>query len=257
MGIQYAEHAPSDALTDVVRCYWSVTDDGSGPAGPVRNRILPDNCIDVIFDLRDPHGRGFLVGPMLTAEVFDQAPAARMIGVRFRPGAATSFVDVTATELQRAHVDAADVWRDTSSLCDQLGSVSRDEAIRALDAYLRRIRRDRPNAILASTATALIERAHGALSVGALVTALGVNERRLQRVFDDAVGIGPKQVARVTRFRTAVRKVSADRAASLSRIAAETGYADQAHFTRDFVALAGITPTEFRAERRLVGFIQD
>jgi AraC-like DNA-binding protein len=180
-----------------------------------------------------------------------------MIGVRFRPGAATSFVDVTASELRRCHIDAADVWTDTASLCDQLGSVSRDEAIRALDAYLQRIRTERPDAILASNATALIERAHGTLSVAALVSALGVGERRLQRAFDDAVGIGPKQVSKVTRFRVAARKVNADRVESLSRIAAESGYADQAHLTRDFVALAGITPTEFRAERRLVGFVQD
>ena len=257
MAIRYAEHAPSDALADVVRCFWSIVDDGSGSSEPATNRVLPDNCIDVIFDLGVSASRAFLVGPMLTAEVFDQAPGARMIGVRFRPGAATSFLDVSASELLTSHVDAADVWNDTESLCDKLGSISRDEGIRVLDEYLTRIRRERPAAILASTATALIERAHGSMSVTALVSALGVNERRLQRAFDDAVGIGPKQVSKVTRFRTAARKISADRVESLSRIAAESGYADQAHFTRDFVALAGITPTEFRAERRLVGFIQD
>lgn len=263
MAIRYAEHAPNEALADVVRCYWSIVDEGSGPGEPgergepPKNRVLPDNCIDVIFDLGATESRAFLVGPMLTAEVVDQTSTARMLGVRFRPGAATSFLDVSASELVRSHVDAADVWHDTTSLFDKLSSVSCDDAVRALDGYLQRIRRERPNAILASTATALIERAHGSLSVAALVSALGVNERRLQRAFDEAVGLGPKQVSKVTRFRAAARQVSADRVESLSRIAADAGYADQAHFTRDFVALAGITPSEFRAERRLVGFVQD
>jgi AraC-like DNA-binding protein len=255
MAFRYAERVPCPALADVIRAYWSILDDSAEPDAVGRNRVLPDNCIDVIFDLSG--ARAFVVGPMLTAEVFDHSPSARMFGVRFRPGAATLFLDVKASELRGAHVNASDVWPDAPVLADQLRGAGETEACQLLDEYLLRVRCARAPARLAGFATSLIERARGSVTVNALTAALGVGERRLQRAFEDAVGIGPKQVIRVSRFRAAVRHVVRNRAASLSRVAAECGYADQAHFTHDFAAIAGVTPTAFRAERRLVGFLQD
>ena len=257
MSIRYAEHAPGTGLADAVRCYWTVSGDAGAEQLPAPNRILPDNCIDVIFDFRADSRNSFVVGPMLTAEVAAVAPFSDMLGVRFRPGVATEFLGVPAAELTRAHLAADEIWRDAESLMDRLRGSTPAGRRTILDAYLHSRRLPRADAILARRAAAAIERARGVMTIRRLTQAVGVSERTLQRVFETAVGIGPKQAVKVQRFRAAAAMVAAGRETPLATIAADCGYADQAHLTRDFAVISGITPTAFRAERRLVGFIQD
>lgn len=56
----------------------------------------------------------------------------------------------------------------------------------------------------------------------------------------------PKTAARILRFERAAHLVRAARPAGLARIAGESGYHDQAHMTREFRVLAGITPAAYR-----------
>lgn len=56
-----------------------------------------------------------------------------------------------------------------------------------------------------------------------------------------AVGYGPKRLARVLRLRGAL--AAAHAGTELGRVAADAGYADQAHFTHDCRALAGVSPS--------------
>ncbi|HEX7938348.1 MAG TPA: helix-turn-helix transcriptional regulator [Gemmatimonadaceae bacterium] len=255
MRITYAERAPGVGLADAVRCYWTIRGEPDDAEPDLANRVLPDNCIDVIFDLaRDS---GIVVGPMLTAEVFAVRGHSDMIGVRFCPGAATEFLDLKASELATAHLVASDVWPDAPALADRLRAAPDQARGGVLDAYLRGRRRERKDAVLARAVAASIGRARGMLTVQGLTATFAVNERRLQRAFDAAVGIGPKQVMRVARFRSAAAMLSAAPQEPLARIALACGYADQAHFTREFSELAGLTPTAWRIERRLVGFVQD
>jgi AraC-like DNA-binding protein len=253
--ITYAEHAPGVGLADAVRCYWTIRGEPDAADPERTNRVLPDNCIDVIFDFAS--GAGFLVGPMLTAEVFPVTGSYDTMGVRFCPGAATEFLDLKASDLATAHIQAAEVWRDAPALTGRLRESAPTARIGILDAYLRARRRERKDAVLARAVAQSIGRARGMLTVRGLSASFAVNERRLQRAFDAAVGIGPKQVMRVARFRAAAQMLYAAPQESLARIAAACGYADQAHFTHEFTDLAGLTPTAWRVERRLVGFVQD
>ena len=70
--------------------------------------------------------------------------------------------------------------------------------------------------------------------VDRLAEALGISDRQLRRRFHRAVGYGPKTLDRVLRFRRFVARVCemAARDGDLARMAAELGYADQAHMTR-------------------------
>jgi AraC-like DNA-binding protein len=259
MSIQYREHAPGSGLADVIRCYWTIRSNSDVPEAGVTNRVLPDNCIDVIFDLEPGSALpAFLVGPMLSAAVFHHGRAVNLLGVRFRPGAATEFFDFKACDLTERDVEATAVWHEARAFAERLAESSPTEQLQLLDReLLRRRQRTTREATLARAAAGTIEQVRGVLTVSALTSALGVTERRLERSFDIAVGIRPKQVLRVERFRGAAAILAHRADASLSRIAASCGYADQAHLTREFGAFARVTPTGFRAERRDVGFLQD
>jgi AraC-like DNA-binding protein len=82
--------------------------------------------------------------------------------------------------------------------------------------------------------------------IGALAAQLGWSRGRLVEGFRREVGLPPKTVARVLRFRRAVDRLSAGRPlCSLAEVAAECGYSDQPHLNREFREFAGCTPTEF------------
>ena len=85
--------------------------------------------------------------------------------------------------------------------------------------------------------------------VDELANALGISGRQLRRRFHQAVGYGPKTLDRVLRFRRLVGQAQAisDGDQDLARLAAELGYADQAHMTRDSVRLTGMPPARLAA----------
>jgi AraC-like DNA-binding protein len=57
----------------------------------------------------------------------------------------------------------------------------------------------------------------------------------------------PSELIRLARFQRALHRLQHHHRHSLTRIAMESGFADQAHFTRDFGRFAGVTPSAFRA----------
>jgi AraC-like DNA-binding protein len=72
-----------------------------------------------------------------------------------------------------------------------------------------------------------------------------VGMRRLQRLFADHVGVGPKWVIRRYRLHEAAARAAAGADLNLVELAADLGYSDQAHLTRDFAALIGDPPGRY------------
>jgi AraC-like DNA-binding protein len=85
----------------------------------------------------------------------------------------------------------------------------------------------------------------GRTSVDELARAVGLSARQLERRFRARVGLGPKLLARITRFQHAFRL--ARRTPNLAEVAARAGYFDQAHLVRDFRQFAGAAPSRFLA----------
>jgi AraC-like DNA-binding protein len=99
----------------------------------------------------------------------------------------------------------------------------------------------------------------GTVPVRALADEIGWSERHLGQRFRAEVGVAPKVAGRMARFDRTRRRLAARAAAgaplALADLAADAGYADQAHLTREFGALAGCSPTRWVAEE--IGYIQD
>jgi AraC-like DNA-binding protein len=91
----------------------------------------------------------------------------------------------------------------------------------------------------------------GRIDVQALAEEVGWSRRHLTQQFSDEFGVGPKEMARVLRFeRSKWMVMRADRP-TLAAIAADCGYADQAHMARDWRVLAGHSPTQWLAAEEL------
>ncbi|WP_308036520.1 helix-turn-helix domain-containing protein [Actinoplanes sp. DH11] len=89
---------------------------------------------------------------------------------------------------------------------------------------------------------------NGRVRVGAVAAALGVGRRRLESEFRREIGLTPVAVARIARFQRATNSLAAG--TELHRVAADTGYADQPHLTREVRAMSGLTPAVLRATLR-------
>lgn len=90
----------------------------------------------------------------------------------------------------------------------------------------------------------------GGLSVAAAVQRSGISHRRFIEVFRQGVGLAPKTYLRVMRFQRALPALQSDKGPSLAALAADLGYSDQSHFSREFMAFSGVTPLAYR---RLIG----
>jgi len=247
------EGAPSARLAPWVACVWTM--DGAGELAR-QHRVLPDGCVDVIADRLT--GQTYVVGAMTTAIVVPLVPRASLCGIRFLPGAALSFLDTPIHELTDRRVSLGGLRGSRSiDLADAL--LGRPSPIVLDDLVTRlggRVAMPRHSERLATSAISLLRRSRGRGSIRDVGAALGVGERRLERAFDQCVGLNPKAFARMLRFRRALRSMGSHDAPALAAVALDAGYADQAHFAREFKALAGITPSAYAVERR-VGFVQD
>ena len=103
----------------------------------------------------------------------------------------------------------------------------------------------------------LIRSENGATSMRWLADAVGLSGRQLERLARDTLGLSPKTFARVTRLQSVVRRMIAAKPTNLAEVAAEFHYTDQTHMTREFAALAQLTPAAYQRMIEDVGFVLD
>lgn len=256
----YREHAPPPSLASRVECFWSIR--AAPGAAPRESRILPDGCMDVLFTLGDaphPNGRSIAVGAMQTAAMVRSAGRVDTVGVRFRPGGAAAFLRLPASELTDTTVALSELWRgEAGELEERLHGAGDGERVVLLSAALLRRLGDAPAPHPAAAyACAAIDATDGRVSVRELAAGAGLTARHLERLFAEAVGLSPRMARRVARFRAAVRRLEREQGVAWTRLALDCGFYDQAHLVRDFRALAGLTPTAYRAGLRHVASVQD
>jgi len=248
--VPYREAPPPTALRDLVACTWV---NEVAPGGPTR--VLPDGCVDVVWRAgAADEGTMLVAGPDTTAQHVLVDEPARFVGIRFRPGAAAAALGLPVDALRDDRTLLADVWGAAAArrLAERMASADRPEHVLAA-AVADRLAATEPPPALARTAVpgpevaAALRARTGPGGVRAVADDLGVSERQLHRRCLAHFGYGPKTVQRVLRFQDAVALARLHR--PLARVAAETGYADQAHLARDVKALAGVTLTDLLAGR--------
>lgn len=242
----YREWAPHAALRDHVRCLWfndlSLSDTRS-------IRVVPDGCVDIIWT------RNWLriAGPDTFASLEQLPPRSLVVGIRFHPGAASAWLGVPIIEILNGRIPLTEFWgAEAERLYDGVSACGEAKTIAAcLEAeLLRRLpvvgQADRGVGFLRQAA----ERRRGPLPEGmkALAGRIGVSERTLRRRCMDEFGYGFKTLDRILRFQRFFRLASASANPGLADLAAQAGYADQAHLTREVQRLSGATPGELVAQ---------
>ncbi|WP_408996299.1 helix-turn-helix domain-containing protein, partial [Streptomyces scabiei] len=121
-----------------------------------------------------------------------------------------------------------------------------DTRVAALDTFLTGLAPDPdPQADLAMALVTRIRADRTIRRVADFARAEGVSVRVLQRLFSAYVGVGPKWVILRYRIHEALERAETDRAVDWAALAADLGYADQAHLVRDFTATVGVPPRAY------------
>jgi AraC-like DNA-binding protein len=244
--VRYAEFRPRGELSEFVACTWE-REVPRTPAPPA-TRVLPDGCLDLVW--RD--GELLVAGPDSEPFLTPVPSGGTIVGLRLRPGIGGPALGISAGELHGARVPLEDLWGARGAelrerIADAGAARHRRRALE--EALLARLSRNgEPDAlVLAATRRLGLPGSR----VGRLSEALSVSERQLLRRFVAAVGYGPKTLDRVLRFQRFLSRAPSvgARHESLSRVAAELGYADQAHLSRECLRLSGLTPARLVAQR--------
>jgi AraC-like DNA-binding protein len=224
--MRYGEIAPPPALASHVACLWWRRGASS--------RVLPDGCVDLVWTGADV----VVAGPATRPVVPRVPPGGLKLGVRFRVGAAGAGLGLPAGELLDSSAPLGHIWAEGDDLAERVAAASGARAQLAVlvGAVARRLApAAAPDPLVRA---AVLDVARPRTQVTELGARLGISERQLRRRFEGAVGYPPKTLARVLRLQRFLGLVGGG--GDLARLAAEAGYADQPHLTRDCTRLAGL-----------------
>lgn len=252
-GERYQEFEPPAALKPFVRVIWTYAD--PDPA-PVVQRIAPDGCPELIFDLGAPYeeqdegGAWRLQPPALFAGQMTRPLALRPVGptelvaIRFEPDGARDWLGLPLAEATDRRLDMVERLRGFSAPAGDP-----EAQVAAFTGWLADQRR-RADWRIDPLIRAEIEAAAADRSSPGRTPA---DQRALQRRFADRVGVSPRMLRSIFRFRRVF-----DHAAHPGRPEAEgwleaglgAGYFDQPQMARDFRRFLGCTATEWAREQQ-------
>ncbi len=249
---------PHPSLAHLVRAYGVLEDVHTELTA--EHRLYPECNVLLSF----LHGESYLgVGndlkrlPPVYVQEFRDFPVrlrscglTRMVAVEFFPwGAIRLLGPPTSNALNPCSIPAQVSPAFAARMQRLLRAGQQDEALNALEEWLlaRAAQIDLEPSPAVIAATRLVEtRGHG--TVADLAERVGLSVRQLERQFRAQVGMSPKTLSRLTRFEAAQHRIFEARELSFTRLAHDLGYADQAHFTREFRSFAAQSPGSFLAE---------
>lgn len=231
---------------------------------PVLRKELPSGVVPMIlvfgpgFALHDAHGRraprpldrSFIAGLHESFALVGSIGRALCMQVDFTPLGARRFLGMEMQALAGQVADlSALIGAEADCLEERLYEARSWSARFAILERLltERLTRPTPESGLVKAAWMQIEACGGDVAIGCLARSLGCSRKHLVTLFRREIGLPPKAVARVLRFQRAIEQLEQRRFCSLADLAISCGYADQAHFNRDFKKFAGEAPSRLLA----------
>lgn len=205
-----------------------------------RTRILPDGCLDLIWD----GGRLSVAGPDSTARCHESPPGSVYTALRLAGGTGPALLGVPADELRDRMPDLADLWPAAPArrlaervASDPTGALAAWAAERSADSTVDPL------------GPPVLAWSRAGTPAAVMAARLGIGVRQLHRRCLPVFGYGPRRLTRILRLGPALDLVRAG--VPFARVAADCGYADQAHLSREVRDLTGLSPRELVAEALL------
>ncbi|MDO4684877.1 MAG: helix-turn-helix domain-containing protein [Candidatus Saccharibacteria bacterium] len=256
--MNYETFQPSPDLQPFVKLYWLL--EVPAEPNPAPQRIVPDGCIELIFNLGDDiehitdsetitQPRTMLLGHITKSFFIRPTGRVDSFAVRFYPH---GFYFLSPTVPLRTLTDTetplANIINPTKAArleADIAHASSTPGRIAIIESFLRSELRDNTSHdTLVALAVDTIFATKGRGSIGETITQDQSRRRQLERRFRTTIGMSPKQLSRVARLQAVLRDLLDNPHQPLAQVAQRYNYYDQAHFIKDFKDFTGVTPQE-------------
>ncbi|MEU4484218.1 helix-turn-helix domain-containing protein [Streptomyces purpurascens] len=254
--VRFRRHEPAEPLRRYVEWYWLI--DWDLPA-PYASHIVPHPSVNLTFqwdgaDEEDAPPYGEVTGVALGLYTRKLTGRGRVCGAKFRPGGFRPYApEEPVSRWTGRTLPAQEVFPQvTADTAHAVVTPADDRArVAALDAFLLSLPcAPDPQADLAIDLVRRIRADRTVRRVGDFAHARGLSVRALQRLFSTQVGVSPKWVILRYRIHEALEQAGHRDDVDWAALAADLGYADQAHLVRDFTTTVGVPPTAYAAETR-------
>lgn len=244
--MNYCQFNPHPALKNYIDAYWIVTGQHMEYQ---TEKILPDGCVDIIFNLggdcKTDNGnltmqneKVYLVGTMTTFKETSINNETKLVGIRFKPGAFSLFYKFGSLH------DITDLTIEfDKSLSPDIYKVAQFSPSYLDHFFSRKLTKQRHSLLPIITE---IQDHNGQQIVRTLAQNHFTTVRQLERNFKQQIGISPKEFLNIVRYKFALSKIEDNTAGkSLSEIAFECGYYDHSHLTNELKLYTGAPPSQF------------
>ncbi len=251
---------PSSFLKNYVKHYCFMESDMG--EGDVTERVIPTENVQLMFHYKNPfvvinpdgstvnQPRSILSGLSNSFSDVSTLGESGVVFVTFHPNGACHFLDFPLSEIENKSVDLSNIFYKQVSEIEELLFLKKSmaERVSVIDNFL--LKRFAPipvnDSLIILKGIEVIKNSNGQTTALSLSNYLSVSPKSLERKFSHYLGKTPKQIIRLIRFQTVVSDLSVNLDMNLTEYAYLNGYFDQAHFIKDFKALSGYTPKEFR-----------
>ncbi|MCB9462062.1 MAG: AraC family transcriptional regulator [Candidatus Eisenbacteria bacterium] len=242
--MHYFEYPLPDEARPHGICLWRFAVEAKDPEAFV-HVVPPDGTVTLSASLypgQEP--RLTTTGASVRAHLVPVVHGMSAAGIRLRPGVAPDLLSVPAATL----VGAMTPWVPEGSqvaLAEAMVAMARDEdawveAGRVFGAVARELAS--PDPLVAQLVDRLLAEPDLG-GVGVAMEAVPIGVRQLRRRFLAATGLSPKSFAQMQRLRHACILALENPPRNWSQVAAEAGFSDQAHFSRQVARTFGVSPT--------------
>ncbi len=238
---------PPDALAPLVHHFWSARWD---LRTPFVGEVLTHPSSQIAFVEESGAMRAEIAGVCTRRASLRVVGSGRTFGIKFRPAVFQSLLRAPMSSLTDRVVPIARIFgRDGDDWARAIFSArDLDEQIVIATAFLAPHLPLRRDVVIMRDIVERLSHDRSLLRVEDVAGTLDLDVRALQRRFRQYVGVSPKWVIRRYRLHEAAEQLKAPSPPALAALAASLGYADQAHFARDFKLAIGRSPRAFCAE---------
>lgn len=234
---------PSADLSFFVQRYWIVRWDLRGQP-PYRQEVISHPCVNLVFE----KGKTRIYG--IEKEMSSQLlkNEGKVFGVKFKPGAFYPFLKSPLSELTGSSLSFREVFGVDSAPLENAILALDDEGkmVELAETFLRERLPERDEYV--ALINRIVERIMSdreITKVDDIVDQFNINKRRLQRLFNQYVGVSPKWVIKRYRLHEAAEQMANGDIPDWPNLVIDLGYFDQAHFIKDFKTIVGRSPEEY------------
>ncbi len=228
---------------------------------PVPEKIMPDGCIEIIFNYGRPmhhyDAKGlvhtqhmhFMHGQMTSFIELRPSGPIGFVAVRFMPAGAARFLRLPIRELNDREVQVDELFGlEGVELGERFANEPDNESrVRLLsDFFLNLLKTGHPDYLIEEYVRRVLA-TDGRLTVDQMTRGTRISARHLDRKFYQSVGMNPKAFIRIVRFQHALRQLTEGQYSTLTALSEHSGYYDLPHMAKDFRAFAGNSPGAFAA----------